>query len=263
MSTLTVLTSASARNSGKKMKFESVTIIVGTTNESDSLLLTVDTIMQTCNHNDIDKILLVKSKDASPECNGAIEVLEERYKGKVFGLEQTRPYVGGAIRDGFDASSSSHIMLLPSDLAVSLECVSQMIERVKEKPDVISKTSRWLKKDSFHNYNQKRKFFNYAAQIFLRMLYFKNLTDFTSPVQTAPSEAYEKSDWQELNFPFLLEMVLVPMRLGYKFEELPVECFQRKEGFSRNSTKQTILYLKTAIRVRFTPKSKLIKEQKQ
>ena len=86
------------------------------------------------------------------------------------------------------------------------------------------------------------------------------LTDFTSPVQTAPTEAYRKSDWQELNFPFLLEMVLVPLRLGYKFEEIPVECFERQEGFSRNSTKQTALYLKTALRVRFTPKSKLIRE---
>ena len=76
-------------------------------------------------------------------------------------------------------------------------------------------------------------------------------------------EAYEKSNWRELNFPFLLEMVIVPIRLGYRFEELPVHCYDRKEGFSRNSVKQTALYLKTAIRVRFTPKPKLIKEQKR
>ena len=114
----------------------------------------------------------------------------------------------------------------------------------------------------FHNYNKTRKIFNRAAQIFLRVLYAEKLTDFTSPVQTAPAEAYEKSDWKELNFPFLLEMVLVPLRLGYAFSEIPVECFERQEGFSRNSAKQTALYLKTAIRVRFTPKSRLMKEKK-
>ena len=244
------------------MKFDSVTIIVGTTNEKDSLICTVDTIMQTCNHEDINKILLVKSKDASEQCNFAIKLLEDKYHGKVFGLEQTRPYVGGAIRDGFDASDSSHIMLLPSDLAISLDCVSEMIESVKQHPEVISKTSRWMKKGSFHNYSKSRKIINRAAQLFLRILYNEALTDFTSPVQTAPSDAYRKSNWQELNFPFLLEMVLVPLRLGYSFKELPVECFERKEGFSRNSTIQTALYLKTALRVRFTPKSKLTKEQK-
>lgn len=244
------------------MKFTSVTIIVGTTNEKESLLCTVDTIMQSCNSKDIDKILLVKSKDASDDCNETIKALEEKYPQKVFGLEQTRPFVGGAIRDGFDAVTSSHTMLLPSDMAISLDCVPQMIEKSKQKPNVISKTSRWLEKDSFHNYGTFRKLFNKAAQIFLRILYRADLTDFTSPVQTAPTEAYRKSNWQELNFPFLLEMVLVPLRLDYSFEELPVQCFERKEGFSRNSVKQTALYLKTALRVRFTPKFKLIKEQK-
>lgn len=245
------------------MKFTSVTIIVGTTNEKESLICTVDTIMNSCSSEDIDKILLVKSKDASENCNFAIGLLEQKYPGKVFGLEQTRPFVGGAIRDGFDAASSSHIMLLPSDLGVDLRCVPLMIEKVKEKPSVISKTSRWLQKDSFHNYNDTRRLFNKAAQIFLRVLFGIGLTDFTSPVQTAPSEAYEKSNWKELNFPFLLEMVLVPLRLGYAFEEIPVQCFERKEGFSRNSVKQTALYLRTALRVRFTPKSKLVKEQKK
>lgn len=244
------------------MEFTSVTIIVGTTNEKESLICTVDTIMEKCDHKDIDKILLVKSKDASENCNSAIKKMEEKYPGKVLGLEQTRSFVGGAIRDGFDASTSSHIMLLPSDLGVDLSCVPEMIERVKEKPAVISKTSRWLKKGSFHNYNKVRRVFNKAAQIFLRVLYSANLTDFTSPVQTAPAEAYAKANWKELNFPFLLEMVIVPLRLGYFFEEIPVQCFDRKEGFSRNSLKQTALYFKTALRVRFTPKSKLIKEQK-
>ena len=244
------------------MEFNSVTIIVGTTNEKESLICTVDTIINTCNRDDISKILLVRSKDASEDCKATIELLEKKYPDKVAGLEQIRPFVGGAIRDGFDNADSSHIMLLPSDLAISLDCVAKMIENCKRFPDVISKTSRWMYKDGFHNYNKTRKIFNKVAQIFLRILYAEKLTDFTSPVQTAPAEAYEKSEWKELNFPFLLEMVLVPLRLGYTFSEIPVECFERQEGFSRNSARQTALYLKTAIRVRFTPKSKLMKEKK-
>lgn len=245
------------------MEFKSVTIIIGTTNEKDSLIFTVDTIMNTCRREDISQILLVRSKDASADCVMATQLLEKKYPGKVFGLVQKRPFVGGAIRDGFDAAEGSHIMLLPSDLGVSLDCVAAMLERVKCKPDVIAKTSRWLVKDGFHGYPVMRKLFNKAAQIFLSVLYLKRLTDFTSPVQTAPAEAYARSDWKELNFPFLIEMVLVPLRLGYSFEELPVECHNRKEGFSRNSFRQTALYFTTAIRVRFTPRSKLIKEQKR
>lgn len=242
------------------MEFTSVTIIIGTTDETDSLRKTVDFIMENCENNDIGQVLMVKPKNASDGCNRTISGLEAKYPLKVRGMEQTRPYIGGAIRDGFDAAESSHIMLLPGDLAISLGCIPEMIRRVKQKPDVISKTSRWLKKDSFHGYNGVRKIINKLSQVFLRVLYSSDLTDFTSPVQTAPSEAYSESDWQELNFPFLLEMVVVPLRRGYKFEEFAVECFGREQGKSKNSAKQTALYLKTALRVRFTPKSKLTKE---
>lgn len=241
------------------MGFSSVTIIIGTTDETDSLKKTVDFIMENCDYDDLSKVLMVKSQTASDGCNKAISFLEEKYGEKVRGLEQVRPYIGGAIRDGFDAADSSHIMLLPSDLAISLECIPEMIRRAKAKPDVISKTSRWLNKDSFHNYNGVRKVINGLSQIFLRALFNADLTDFTSPVQTAPIKAYSESDWQELNFPFLLEMVLVPLRRGYKFEEFAVECYGRQQGKSKNSTKQTALYLKTALRIRFTKKSKLTK----
>ena len=122
------------------MEFTSVTIIIGTTDETDSLKKTVDYIMENCDYDDLSKVLMVKSKNASEGCNEAIAFLEEKYGEKVRGLEQTRPYIGGAIRDGFDAAESSHIMLLPSDLAISLECIPEMIRRVKAKPDVISKT---------------------------------------------------------------------------------------------------------------------------
>lgn len=242
------------------MDFSSVTIIIGTTDETDSLKKTVDYIMQNCNYDDIAEVLMVRSRNSSEDCTGVVLELEKKYGSKVRGLVQTRPFVGGAIRDGFDAADSSHIMLLPGDLGVGLECIPEMISRVKKKPDVISKTSRWLKKDSFHEYNGIRKTVNRIAQTFLRVLYSADLTDFTSPVQTAPSEAYMKSNWQELNFPFLLEMVLVPLRRGYKFEEFAVECYGRQQGKSKNSAKQTALYLKTALRIRFTKKSKLTKE---
>ncbi len=242
------------------MKFTSVTIIIGTTDETDALANTVDYIMKNCACDDIAQVLMVKPKNVSAGCDATIKALESKYSGKVFGMEQTRPFIGGAIRDGFDAATGSHIMLLPGDMAISLECIPQMIECVKFEPDVISKTSRWLNKDSFHGYNGVRKIFNRLSQTFLKVLFCVNLTDFTSPVQTAPTEAYAKSNWQELNFPFLLEMVLVPLRLGYEFKEIPAECYGRKQGRSKNSVKQTVLYLKTAIRVRFSPKSKLIKE---
>jgi hypothetical protein len=44
------------------MEFTSVTIIIGTTDETDSLKKTVDYIMENCDYDDLSKVLMVKSK---------------------------------------------------------------------------------------------------------------------------------------------------------------------------------------------------------
>lgn len=49
-----------------------------------------------------------------------------------------------------------------------------------------------------------------------------------------------------------------PVRLGVPVYEFPAVCRGRKEGKSKNSFAQTAAYLKTAFRVRFTPRKKLL-----
>lgn len=241
------------------MNFESVSIYIGATDENEGLKKTVDYIMENCNHADIDRVVMVYPERAAEQCISAIEMLSKKYPGKVFGMVQTRPYIGGGIRDGFDSAVSSHIMLLPGDLGVSLDSIPRMIDGAKAEPETIIKTSRWMEKDCFHEYDPTRKFFNRLAQIFLRVLFLSDLTDFTLPVQTMPTRLYKSIDFRELNFPFLIELVVAPLRLGAKIREIPVHCAGRSEGKSKNSFKQTALYLRTALRVRFSPKKKLIK----
>lgn len=240
-------------------KFGSVSIVVGSANETWALKKTVDTIMSTCHADDIDKILMVYSPKTGEETRNIIAELERLYPGKVFGFEQLRPFVGGAIRDGFDASESSHIMLLPGDLAISLDSVPRMIELAKENPDAVIKTSRWMESGGFENYSRRRRILNMEAQRFLRLLFSTKLTDLTQSVQTMPTELYKSIDFKEINFPFLLEFAVVPVKLRHQIIEIPVKCCGRTDGKSNNSFIQTAAYLKTAIRIRFTPNKRLLK----
>lgn len=241
------------------MDFEKVSIYIGATDENEGLKKTVDYIMHNCNCGDIDRVVMVYPEKASAPCVTAINELSQKYCGTVFGMRQKRPFIGGGIRDGFDSAKSSHIMLLPGDLGVSLDCIPKMIDGAKENPEIIVKTSRWLEKGCFHEYSKARKALNRLAQIFLKVLFLSNITDFTLPVQTMPTALYKSIEFKELNFPFLIELVVAPLRVGAKFKEIPVHCSGRSEGKSKNSFKQTALYLKTALRVRFSPKKKLIK----
>ena len=238
----------------------SVTFVIGAANESDALKQTVKKIIGACHSEDIAKILLVYSPHSPKECVSAIREIQADYPGTVLGLKQTRQYVGGAIQDGFDKAHSSHIMLLPGDLAVDLNAVPLLIEKEKNNPTGIVKVSRWLKKGAFHGYPPVKKFLNATAQVFLRCLYQTDLTDMTNPVQIMPTSLYRQIDWKELNFPFLIELVLCPLRLGIDITEISTACFGRTQGKSNNSFWQTALYLKTALRVRFTKPEKLLKQ---
>ena len=122
---------------------------------------------------------------------------------------------------------------------------------------MIATTSRWLTRD-FEGYGKTRLVLNYLAQVFLRVLYGSKQTDLTNPVQIVPTKLYQSIRWEETRFAILLEMVLKPVRLGYKFREIPVECRNRNEGKSSNSFLQTAEYLKTALRIRFMKKSDIL-----
>ncbi len=241
------------------MKFVSLTPIVGATDETKSLEITVDNMLSTCGE-DIDSIILVRPGNASDECKRKIRELINRYGSKVREVVQTEPGIGGAVRDSVKVSASSHIMPFPGDLAIDVDCVKALIDKAKIYPDSYVKSSRWLIKGSFTDYPFFRKEFNRAAQVFLRLLFQSKVTDLTNPVGPMPVEMFNSIDWKEQHFLFLPEMVLVPVRLGIDIVEVPAKCTGRRlEGRSKNSFIKTAMYLKVAFRVRFTPKNKLLK----
>lgn len=242
------------------MSFEKVSIVISATDESKSLIKTVEYILTCCNLSDIEVLLVVIPKNAHKNCTDTIHYLKLKYPGLVKEFVQQHPYIGGALRDSVEEVMSSHILFTSADIPVSLESIPIMIERSKENPEKIIKISRWLKKNSFVNYGKAKKTLNFLAQKLLRVLFNSELTDFTTPILIAPTKIYKNIIFKEWNFPCLLEAVLIPVKIGCIIEEVPVKCYYRTEGKSKNSMLQTALYLKTAIRIRISSKSKLYKK---
>ena len=240
-------------------RFVSVTILVGATDEEASLEKTVDYVMEHCRREDLSTLRIVYPKNAAADCLRTITKLEERYPDRVKGLRQRRPSIGGAMKDGFDAADGSHVMLLPGDLAVDLSAVPKLLAAAQDTPADVIKISRWLQKDSFHDYPRVKKSLNASAQRFLRVLYGSKLTDFTCPVQIMPRDLCVSMRLREMAFPSLLEIVLCPLRLGVNIREIPAQSYERQEGRSKNSAVKTAMYLNPALRIRFTPRKKLLR----
>ena len=236
------------------MNFESVEIFIYATDERDSLIKTVDGIMSDCDINDIKRILIIHSRNSSESCLEAISILKDKYPQKVDSIEQLHSGLGGAISDSRAWVTSSHVILTCADLAIDLSSVPRLIAEEKLCPDGMVKSSRWLKPGLFHDYSPVKKFFNRIAQAFLRALFHSSVTDFTNPVQIMPSDLFKKIEWKEPKVAIMLELVLVPVKMGVKIKEIPTDYYGRTEGKSKNSFLQTVLYLKTALRVKFFEK---------
>ncbi len=239
--------------------FTKATVVLGAVTETTTLRKTVDTIAELCSGEEIAEIIIgFPPKAVTKECLQVIdEVTSEKYPFPVIKCPDKRPFLS-SILDAVEIATGSHIILCPSDMALDLRCIPDMIESVRKKPDVIASSSRFLPGCTLYEYGTIKSIINRCAQLYMRVLYGVKLTDFTNPYQIAPRELYLAINFEETGFPFLLEMVLKPLRLGYKFREIPTNCYPRTEGKSRNSKKQMAMYLKTSLHIRFMKKKDIL-----
>lgn len=240
--------------------FKGVSIVTGAVTETSSLQGTIDYILANCEKSDIAQIIIGYPDRATPECLGTIKQIEAETEGvEVITFLQKREKLG-FLTEAFDKANGSHVITVDSDMALDLSLIPVMIENAKKEPETIFSASRWLGGNKFYGYNKFRKLLNSCAQKFLSVLYASDLTDFTIPYQIIPTHILQSIEFEETNFPIFLEMVLKPLRLGYKFKELPTDCYSRKEGKSSNSFAQIPQYLRTALHVRFMSKEDILKK---
>lgn len=235
--------------------------MTGAVSETESLRKTISTLLEICKHDDIAEILICYPDRVTPECLAVInELAEFKCDVPINVFKQKSPFMA-FVKDLIEAAKGSHCILVPSDLALDLSVVPKMIEGAKKEPDTIFSASRWLKGCEFYNYGRIKKLINFCGQKFLAVLYMRNLTDFTDPVQIAPSELYKSINFEETRFPIFAEMILKPIRLGYKFKELPTNCYPRTDGKSSNSAGEILAYLRVAFHIRFMPKKDILLEE--
>ncbi len=240
------------------MEFRNLSIMLGAVTEVETLKQTVETVLKLCDHRDLREIIICYSDRSTEESLEACrEIKAKETDVPIVVMKQTRPYMA-SVNDTIDASRGSHCLLLASDMALDLSTVPVLIEKAKKEPEVIHSVSRWMKGCKFYGYGRIKRIVNFLAQRFLSVLFMRNMTDFTIPVQIAPAELYKSIKFEETRFPFLLEMVLKPIRLGYRFTETPTNCYSRKEGKSSNSAGQTLDYLRVALHIRFMKKEDIL-----
>lgn len=248
----------------KAKKFKNVTILLPAMDETYSLEETVDTIVKTCKKEDLAEFILLLCDRSTEECVAVAQQLVEKYKGiiPIYIHYQKLPFVGGAIREGFDRAKGTHVVLMSSDLETDPNVIQEFIEKSKEHPGKIITASRWRKGGGFQNYNKIKLICNLIFERVIGLFYFVNLTDITYAFRIFPADLMRSIEWQELKHPFFLETALKPIRLGVRFVEIPARWAARTEGVSQNSFFENFKYFRTAWDNRFLKERDILRKKK-
>ncbi len=233
-------------------KFLTVSVVIPTINETDSLRENVEIILNTCSHTDLEEIFIVVCERTTPECLSVIDSLKALGSDVNIRLyHQINPGLGPALHESMQRVTGSHVVNIAADLDTDAYAVKNMIKVAKEDPDAIILASRWKKGGGFVGYGKVYKVLNYIFQKMLQILFFTKATDLTYGFRLAPVDKVLSVTWESKGFPIGTETNLKMLRMGYKIVEVPAVWRVRKQGVSQNSLLIRLKYVFSVFKVRF------------
>jgi glycosyltransferase involved in cell wall biosynthesis len=238
--------------------FESASIILPVINETISLQQSIEIILGDVQPENIKEFIIVICKRTTPESLAVIRKIQRDLPRLVVVLEQKRPFLGGALRDGFDIARGSHIIIMGSDLETNPKDVHRLIAEAHKNPTSVVSTSRWVHGGEFHGYSGIKLVCNWLFQRCFSLLYLTRLSDLTFGFRILPTALVRHIRWEEVRHPFNLECILKPLRLGVPVSEIPTVWHRRIEGESQNPFLRNIEYVRIGLKVRFVDKKSFL-----
>jgi hypothetical protein len=239
-------------------KLESVTVLLPVVNETVSLKQTVDIILRDARA-DVLELLIVVCKKTTPESMAVISQLQKELGDMVVVHHQKLPFLGGAMREAFDLSRGSHVIMMASDLETDPNTVRELIAEARKNPSGIVTASRWRANAAFEGYSRIKLLCNWLFQRFFSFVYGTSLTDMTFAYRIFPTQLVQAIRWEELRHPFLFETMVKPLRLGVPVTEISSVWRARTEGESQNAFFRNFAYFRTGLKVRFASRRSILK----
>jgi glycosyltransferase involved in cell wall biosynthesis len=233
-----------------------VSIILPVIDETTSLRTTVGILIAE-NLPDVSEILVVTCAKTTERAHAVCRELVRKYPSLIRIRAQNRPFLGGAIRDGFEWASGSHVLIMASDLETDPETVKDLLAAARLGYDIVTAT-RGRAAGGLHGHNPLKHSLHLMFQRVLGLLYGAGLSDMTNGFRIFRAEWVKGIEWEELRHAFLLESILKPMRLGARVAEVPTAWRRRVEGTSHTRHLRHLAYIRIALKTRFRKKVELL-----
>ncbi len=239
-------------------RFESATILLPVINETISLRQTVDIILRDARQY-IKELLILVCKKTTPAAMMTIREIQDELGDFAVVHRQTLPFLGGALREGFQRATGSHVVMMSSDLETDPSDVRLLIDEARQHPAAIITLSRWGRGGAFHGYSRLKLVCNWVFNRFFSLLYGTSLSDMTFGYRILPTRVAQGIAWAETRHPFNLESVIKPLRLGVPVREMGSQWRVRTEGESQNSFFRNFAYFPIGFKVRFARSETFLK----
>ena len=222
-------------------KSYSVSIILPILNEISSLKKTIKILEKIKVKKEY--LIIFSSKLTNPKVIKEISKLKLKYKNLKY-FSQIRPFVGGAIDLGIKLSKNKYIAIMASDLETNPYELKKMINVSQNNPNVIISADRWISQKGFSDYGFIKFFANFFFQKLLKIFFKHKILDFTFAYRLYPKKALKGYKINELRHGFALEILLIPIKKGFKVITLPAKWKKRVEGSSSITIQSYLSYLK-------------------
>jgi len=231
-------------------KSYSVSIILPILNEINSLKKTIKILEKIKVKKEY--LIIFSSKLTNLKVIKEISKLKLKNKNLKY-FPQIRPFVGGAIDLGIKLSKNKYIAIMASDLETNPYELKNMINISQNNPNVIISADRWISQKGFSDYGFIKFFANFFFQKLLKIFFKHKILDFTFAYRLYPKKALKGYKIKELRHGFALEILLIPIKKGFKVITLPSKWKKRVEGSSSITIQSYLSYLKVLFKnLRFT-----------
>jgi dolichol-phosphate mannosyltransferase len=200
------------------------------------------------------EILIVVHPKSSPECMALCDELG-RESGIRIIIQGPGSGIGWAYREAIPHITGTHALIMSSDLETNPADAAAIVRKAEETGADIVCASRWMSGGGFSGYDPVKLILNFGYNLIFRVLYRTSVHDITFGYKLIRTEVLRRVKWQYGTHEFCAELILRPLRLGYKAVEVPTRWVKRPEGESKMTFMRNFRFVSAGWHILLTPKN--------
>lgn len=233
--------------------YESVTIFICASTETDLLEETIKETIDSCSQDELSRIIVVVPSVDSPSYKKCKEILERDNYEKVSLYIQKSTGLALCLAELPSLVTGSHFIFMAADMEMDPHSIRLFIEKARRHPHRIIAASKWMNGSTVTGYGKIRSICSRTQNFVARQIIHSKATDLFSFYQIYPLSVYREMNFQNPSM-FVFEYTLRPICLGVEYEEIPTVYRKRKQGKTHftlfDQFRHSFLFISSAIRMR-------------